>query len=180
MMIAVIVQMIMVITMRTVYFIFMEASFGFFSFPVNAYQCDQCQRTFKFHSWFKNHKTTHIAVGIHQCNYCPKKFKRRDNLQRHFLSHFGGVNYDCALCDQPFNLKFNLSTHIKMKHSRIDLHKCSQCEMRFKDIRNKRYHENVKHNKLYPFVCPCGAQFGAPNLLCRHRRTHVSYHKYHK
>ncbi|KAL5245941.1 hypothetical protein ACI65C_013349 [Semiaphis heraclei] len=55
----------------------------------NAYQCDQCQRTFKFQSWYTNHKTTHSVVGIHQCNYCPKTFKRKDNLKRHFLSHFG-------------------------------------------------------------------------------------------
>lgn len=131
MMIALLLPLSMVITMLTVYFIFMEVSFGFFSFTDNAYQCDQCQRTFKFQSWYTNHKTTHSVVGIHQCNYCPKTFKRKDNLKRHFLSHFGDVNYDCTQCGQPFNLKFNLAMHMKMKHAQVILHKCSKCEIKF-------------------------------------------------
>ena len=49
----------------------------------NSFDCDVCERTFKFKSQLTIHKRTHTQEKALKCKNCNKSFTQKNSLTRH-------------------------------------------------------------------------------------------------
>lgn len=77
-----------------------------------SFQCDQCDKSFKFSQQLKIHRIVHTDEKP-RCYICDKTFLTKYNLQSHLMSHVSSKSFECDICGIKFTYKRNLYIHLK-------------------------------------------------------------------
>uniref|UniRef100_A0A1Q3EY51 Putative transcriptional repressor salm n=1 Tax=Culex tarsalis TaxID=7177 RepID=A0A1Q3EY51_CULTA len=103
-----------------------------------------------------------------KCDYVLTGELRDENGERE--EEFDpGMELMCHLCRMAFATVAETKTHFQMVHSLEQLHKCSQCPMKFTTAKRLELHRKI-HDSERPFRCHlCTADFKSNSLLKRHR-----------
>ncbi|XP_063876046.1 putative zinc finger protein 702 [Scylla paramamosain] len=94
------------------------------------FECQLCDKTFKYKSWLRQHTLTHSGVRDYECEECGKKFTAKFSLTRHNLTHSGVSNHECDECGKKFTQKGKLTTHI-LTNSGVKNYECEECGKKF-------------------------------------------------
>lgn len=157
------------------------------------YQCSQCGKAFRNHSFLLAHQRIHTREKPYKCRECGKAFRWSSNLYRHQRRHSLKKQYEChdgqnmptlkaniltdekpfwcQECGKTFTRKRSLLDH-KGIHSGEKRYKCNLCGKSY--ARNYRLvnHQRV-HSTERPFKCQwCGKDFIGRHALSLHQRKH--------
>lgn len=66
------------------------------------FQCQDCQKTFKFRQLLVEHARTHSGEKPHPCDVCGKSFAQKGHLTRHRKTHTGEKPHGCGSCGKRF------------------------------------------------------------------------------
>lgn len=127
-----------------------------------SFQCDQCDKSFKFSQQLKIHRIVHTDEKP-RCYICNKTFLTKYNLQSHLTSHVSSKSFECDICGIKFTYKRNLYIHLKRhvmarENHPNDLHaalkerkkkmKKLQCDTCGRDFAYQKSLEKCDHKKL--------------------------------
>ncbi|CAL8380047.1 unnamed protein product [Gadus morhua 'NCC'] len=156
------------------------------------YQCDGCEKSFKYRIQLNKHKLVHSQL---YCEICERVVRDAETLARHKVSH---KPFQCTLCEKNFGIFKHLASHCKNVHqlskpyechhcpkvfSKFNIFighewqhtgqlpfQCSQCSMTFKQDAELAIHLRV-HTHEKPFLCKdCGKRYACNSNLTRHSR----------
>ncbi|XP_059893376.1 zinc finger protein 99-like isoform X1 [Gadus macrocephalus] len=159
---------------------------------VRLYQCDGCEKSFKYRIQLNKHKLVHSQL---YCEICERVVRDAETLARHKVSH---KPFQCTLCEKNFGIFKHLASHCKNVHqlskpyechhcpkvfSKFNIFighewqhtgqlpfQCSQCSMTFKQDAELAIHLRV-HTHEKPFLCKdCGKRYACNSNLTRHSR----------
>lgn len=87
----------------------------------NAFQCEKCERTFKFETELKSHLKSHIHKStIYECKFCSQKFDTNRALLEHLHEiHEDKYTFVCNKCGIGFLNKISLIKHTRSQHYQI-------------------------------------------------------------
>lgn len=89
-----------------------------------SFECNQCQKSYKTETHFKNHMTTHLGESferLYQCE-CGKSFKEARHLNIHERTHLPDDQkfiHQCSLCNKSYSSIFSLRQHVKHVHVKV-------------------------------------------------------------
>lgn len=163
----------------------------------HCFQCDECDKAFKYKSTLDSHKQTHNplycevcmklvrdseALAMHkeshtpfQCNQCEENFPVFKALHKHYIDvHNPTEPFTCTHCQTTFASLKRFIRH-EWKHTGYQPFQCPHCTKRFRSYSDLVEHQK-KHTKAYPFLCwECGKKFRHGVTLTRHvERVHHS------
>ena len=81
----------------------------------DAFQCDQCQRTFSDKRSFQGHLLVHSGKKPFVCEEkgCGRSFNNKSNLRIHSYLHLDKKPHACDQCDMSFTRPSHLKSHQK-------------------------------------------------------------------
>ena len=65
-----------------------------------AYECDVCEKVFRYPSKLAEHMRMHTKEKPYECDVCEKRFSRADGLRDHMRIHTKEKPYECDVCDK--------------------------------------------------------------------------------
>lgn len=135
------------------------------------FPCLHCEDVFFSPTSRANHNNIHS--DIYACDMCGKRHYSKLMLQRHRQSkHAIPMDEDqfrnCPICERRYikgtDYLRHMRTHEKEKLS------CETCGKKFREREQLRIHERI-HTQEKPMECvACGARFGSPASLSRHKK----------
>ncbi|XP_054467310.1 zinc finger protein 699-like [Anoplopoma fimbria] len=142
------------------------------------FQCDMCNKAFKFKSRLQRHLLVHIGERHHsyiktlKCDTCGRAFIYRSSLLVHMRTHSGEKPYSCNICSKRFSQKYSLNSHIRI-HSGEKPYSCKICGKTFGQTSALNTHITI-HTGEKPFSCKlCGKDFRLNGDLTVHMRIHT-------
>ena len=78
-----------------------------------AYECDVCEKVFRYPSKLAEHMRIHTNEKPYECDVCEKRFSRADSLRDHMRTHTNEKPYECDVCEKRFTQSCNLKTHMR-------------------------------------------------------------------
>ncbi|CAL4061827.1 unnamed protein product [Meganyctiphanes norvegica] len=113
--------------------------------------------------------------GMFQCDKCDKTYKYRSSLNSHKVTHNVEKLYKCDECDKAFHFSTPLIIH-KRTHTDERPFKCESCSASFRARANLRFHQRL-HTGERPIICrDCGLGYKDYTALKRHRiKIHSNY-----
>ncbi|XP_055711886.1 zinc finger protein ZFP2-like [Phlebotomus papatasi] len=144
-----------------------------------AYQCNQCELTFKNHYYLTKHQGVHTTVKKNICPICGQEYSTKQNLRRHIEDIHekikkakGKDSYQCNMCDKTFKNHYFLTKH-RMIHSASKKNVCPHCNQVYSTKQNLRRHIEDIHEKLRNHLCTiCGKGFAQITTLKSHYNVH--------
>ncbi|CAI2305372.1 unnamed protein product [Caenorhabditis sp. 36 PRJEB53466] len=110
---------------------------------IGRFSCNQCSRTFKFHSKLKEHLRTHVGARPFACQYCDREFTQKGAMKTHERLHTGERPYVCQW----------------------------ECGRQFASASARRQHEKT-HSGERPYICSvCGKCFTKNSHVLRHLKN---------
>lgn len=162
------------------------------------FKCDQCPKTYKYHSHLEDHKASHQQVlpfccetcgkgyvnhnllKAHitmkhknekpvQCSVCGAGFLNNFRLKRHMNRHTGQKDVQCDLCGMGFTTDYNLRQHVQGVHKKVRSFSCTLCGQLFMTNYQLKVHTIKKHSEERPYHCHvCKAEFVERKELRKH------------
>ncbi|XP_053515645.1 zinc finger protein 114 [Artibeus jamaicensis] len=80
------------------------------------YECETCGKAFRYSLHLNKHFARHLAEKSHKCKECGKAFRKSSDLTKHVRTHTGERPYVCKLCGRGFAVHSGLKSHLR-KHS---------------------------------------------------------------
>ncbi|KAL4427067.1 hypothetical protein ABPG74_021174 [Tetrahymena malaccensis] len=119
------------------------------------FECQECNKTFKYESHFLRHIQTHSESRPFECPKCQKKFKRQDALKTHERTHSDDLPFKCSRegCSESFASKAALRYH-ELRHTNETVFICDKdgCNKKFLTLGQLKQHQRTKiHAKQ---ACP--------------------------
>ncbi|XP_064602846.1 zinc finger protein 3-like [Liolophura sinensis] len=138
------------------------------------FNCDQCQRPFKFYHSYKLHMLQHKGLRPHKCSQCDKTYLTANHLKQHVqVVHANTRNYSCSTCGKKFGYLNSLKVHEKL-HTSDRPYKCSECNKGFINLGALKSHAG-RHVVGRHFKCDeCGKFYKTEFLLNIHKRRHTA------
>ena len=81
-----------------------------------AYNCNQCDKTFKKKETLNQHKISDHEKEKHQCDICDEKCHATERLKQHKRACHEGRKYPCDHFDYEETIKEYLYTHSQYEH----------------------------------------------------------------
>ncbi|KAJ8030531.1 Zinc finger protein 14 [Holothuria leucospilota] len=136
------------------------------------FQCQFCEKLFKFKRDCTNHEMMHTDERPFKCQFCQKLFRRSSTCKIHEMIHTGEKPFKCQFCMRPFTRKQDCKYH-EMTHTGEKPYKCHFCEKVFTKKQHCRYHEMI-HTGEKPFKCQfCEKTFNRKQNCKSHEMTHT-------
>ncbi|XP_059893400.1 zinc finger protein 420-like [Gadus macrocephalus] len=131
------------------------------------YQCDGCERSFKYKLQLNRHKLVHNQL---YCEICERVVRDAETLARHKVSH---TPFQCILCEKNFGIFKHLASHCKNVHELSEPYECQHCPKVFSKFHIFIGHE-WQHTGQLPFQCSkCSMNFKHDAELAIHLRVHT-------
>ncbi|KAJ8018206.1 hypothetical protein HOLleu_43937 [Holothuria leucospilota] len=136
------------------------------------FQCQFCEKLFKFRSDCRNHEMTHTGERPFKCQFCEKLFRTSNTCKTHEMTHTGEKPFKCQFCEKSFTRKQDCKYH-EMTHTGEKPYKCQFCEKMFTKKQHCQYHEMI-HTGEKPFKCQfCEKTFNRKQYCKSHEMTHT-------
>ncbi|TKS90222.1 WD repeat domain phosphoinositide-interacting protein 3 [Collichthys lucidus] len=133
----------------------------------HCFQCDECDKAFKYKSTLDSHKQTHNPL---YCEVCMKLVRDPEALAMHKVSH---TPFQCNQCEENFPVFKALHKHYIDVHHPTDPFTCTHCQTTFASLKRFIRHE-WKHTGYQPFQCPhCSKRFRSYSDLVEHQKKHT-------
>ena len=117
-----------------------------------AFNCDQCEFTYKRKSHLKSHKLTKHKGVRFDCDRCEFRATTRNILRQHIQSIHEGIRYYCYLCEYTSTKRREVRVHKEAIHNDPtekvvppSSYECDLCESVLKTKRSLNDHMNYKH-----------------------------------
>ncbi|XP_024904403.1 zinc finger protein 114 [Pteropus alecto] len=132
---------------------------------------NRCEKTFANVPNSDSHGSTTIGEKTYKCQDCKKSYVYHSFLMRHMKIHTGEKPYECEKCGKAFRYSLHLNKHL-IKHIMKKSHTCKECGKAFsrssKLIEHTRMHTGEK-----PYKCKeCGKAYISNSGLKSHLKTH--------
>lgn len=114
--------------------------------PVQRVQCPQCTKTYKNHSYLKEHiLKEHEKVTPFQCTHCHRQYGTKVALKTHFKNMHQKVK--CEECNQEICNAFLLKRHMGKVHGLKPsvVFQCEFCPMFYNKQANLTKHVDKNH-----------------------------------
>ena len=121
---------------------------SFFSKSNNAkksYDCQTCNKSFKWRSHWKSHERIHTGERPFKCEICGKTFTRSDGLQCHKKVHLKIIK-PCSTANQPHYTLGENTVEDGIKQDNIFI--CIYCGRTFSSLAGYDRHIEKKHKGL--------------------------------
>ncbi|GAB0094060.1 hypothetical protein DMENIID0001_092810 [Sergentomyia squamirostris] len=144
-----------------------------------AFQCSQCDLSFKNHYYLTKHQGIHTSKKKNVCPICGQEYSTKQNLRRHIedihdkvKKSKGKESYQCNMCEMMFKNHYFLTKHRAIHHtSRKNV--CPHCNQVYSTKQNLRRHVEDIHEKLRNHLCTiCGKGFAQITTLKSHYNVH--------
>ncbi|KAE8284663.1 hypothetical protein D5F01_LYC17999 [Larimichthys crocea] len=133
----------------------------------HCFQCDECDKAFKYKSTLDSHKQTHNPL---YCEVCMKLVRDPEALAMHKESH---TPFQCNQCEENFPVFKALHKHYIDVHNPTEPFTCTHCQTTFASLKRFIRHE-WKHTGYQPFQCPhCSKRFRSYSDLVEHQKKHT-------
>lgn len=109
------------------------------------HRCSLCSAAFKLKLGLEIHMKKH-GEAKYQCNVCDKKFKFKNSLVSHHRTHTGERPYTCEVCNTLFADASVLRNHMSIHNSNLTF-SCESCGRRFKLRKYLKQHMRVHAKK---------------------------------
>ena len=81
-----------------------------------AYECDVCEKAFRYPSKLAEHMRIHTKEKPYECDVCDKAFRDSGHLKIHMRIHTNEKPYECEVCEERFTTSGNLQRHVRTHH----------------------------------------------------------------
>ena len=115
-------------------------------FSNNAFQCDDCDRSYKTIHQLENHKTMVHIKFRYTCEKCPQTFASEQYKKTHMGNKHSGISMECEACGKSFNSKPALRYHVKAKHDKYVVN-CEACGKKFTTKQSYAKHTYTHHKQ---------------------------------
>ena len=122
-----------------------ESFFSKSNNPTNIYDCQTCNKSFKWRSHWKSHERIHTGERPFKCETCEKTFTRSDGLQCHKKVHLK-ITKPCSTANQLHYSLGENTVQDGMKQDNIFI--CSYCGRTFSSLAGHDRHKEKKHKGL--------------------------------
>ena len=78
-----------------------------------AYECDVCEKAFRYPSKLAEHMRIHTKEKPYECDVCDKAFRDSGHLKIHMRIHTNEKPYECDVCEKRFRISSNLRRHVR-------------------------------------------------------------------
>ncbi|XP_023219483.1 zinc finger protein 184-like [Centruroides sculpturatus] len=149
------------------------------------YQCNECEKRFKYKHILENHIRIHTKEKPFVCNICGKRFSQSGILINHRKLHSEEGKFKCNYqnCTYDTRYKWNLLRHVKKTHLKAKLsqneskerkYRCDSCTKSFKLPSDLKQHM-LSHSKERQYSCDiCKRKFRYKfNLNQHNKRKHA-------
>lgn len=132
---------------------------------------NQHGKTFAFVSNSDSRKSTRSGERIYKCQDCRKSYVYHSLLMKHMKIHTGEKPHECKKCGKTFRYSLHLNKHL-IKHIVEKSHKCKECGKAFCKSSKLMEHTRV-HTGEKPYKCQeCGRAYVTNTGLKNHLRNH--------
>ncbi|XP_055909409.1 zinc finger protein 652-B-like [Eupeodes corollae] len=136
--------------------------------------CQICERTFQYHSLYRNHMVKHTSETPFQCTVCKKGFKSKQAIRYHMSTHQRQKPFQCELCQSGFYHEWQFVAHMET-HRSENRHPCEVCGKVNRTKFDKDLHMRT-HTGDRPFGCEfCMKRFRLRHHLSNHLKLHLTY-----
>lgn len=139
---------------------------------ISGTNCSICDKHFKSIQHLKSHMISHSDEKLYQCNQCNKTYKYRNSLFAHRAIHYRKMVM-CHECGKLYASNAILNTHIREVHKRLKNFICEYCDEAFVKRSRLKDHLYAKHTFDRPYVCTlCNKTFTSSRYLSMHKIIH--------
>jgi stress-induced morphogen len=109
-----------------------------------AYECDVCEKVFRYSSKLAEHMRTHTKEKPYECDVCEKRFRHSSALQNHRRIHTNEKPYECDVCEKRFTQAGGLQRHMRI-HTNERPYECDVCDKAFRESGHLKRHVRTQH-----------------------------------
>ena len=122
-----------------------ESPFSKITNAKKSYDCQRCNKSFKWRSHWKSHERIHTGERPFKCEICGKTFTRSDGLQCHKKVHLK-ITKPCSTANQLHYSLGENTVQDGMKQDNIFI--CTYCGRTFSSLAGHDRHKEKKHKGL--------------------------------
>lgn len=132
---------------------------------------NQSEKTFANIPNSDSHGSTTIGEKTYKCQDCKKSYVYHSFLMRHMKIHTGEKPYECKKCGKAFRYSLHLNKHL-IKHIMKKSHTCKECGKAFSQSSKLIEHTRI-HTGEKPYKCKeCGKAYFSNSGLKSHLKNH--------
>lgn len=103
------------------------------------YKCQDCGKSYVFHSFFMKHRIIHTGEKPYACQECGQAFRYSLHLKKHLFRYISEKPHTCEECGRAFHSPWKLAMHARI-HTGERLYKCAECGQHYSNNTSLKSH----------------------------------------